>query len=502
MKWKEELAEKTTIHGLKEVLTEQHKYMRPAWLFIFFMAVGSTTYYVWNVIGEYNLDPTATKVRNEMRSFGHFLVGCTCLAHFDIVLSFFPNSKWPMSRLKHCHQPFWQTIVWHFLLFSDQISCVPVIQISVFQIAKCHTNDVKCDDCNAWACLGPNNLFHSQVKIMRLDSYEYPVMLFCPDTWLDAGKALSFNISIPGLQYALGFLINFGVNRPPYKIEDYDKAKSDFEDWWYAEGNPFSNLDEFFKHIAVDAERFKRDCSYCDHPQLDQNSLFAKVTMNEGVCYNISMPSIDGRVALGDLDYLHIEMPFLSTNYLTRKSYWKFIVHPDPSLGMSDTHYLQVFPHHSNTIRVMLHHFKSLPNDYCITLEAALSKNYSQSSCVADCFVSSKSQCHPLPMIRKDAMPKNVSNLCNTAQQVAMNKVEETLSHYEEELNVTSGEEPAIQDIPDQCVRECPSVCEKWVYESSVEAHKSTAEEGMTSFHFLNQVIHYGGIISHEEVQT
>lgn len=61
-------------------------------------------------------------------------------------------------------------------------------------------------------------------------------------------------------------------------------------------------------------------------------------------------------------------------------------------------------------------------------------------------------------------------------------------------------------ETPIACVEQCPSLCEKWVFESSVEAHKIEQEEsvveGVTSFHFLNLVSHYGGILSHVEVPT
>lgn len=168
----------------------------------------------------------------------------------------------------------------------------------------------------------------------------------------------------------------------------------------------------------------------------------------------------------------------------------------------------------------MPHHFKSLKNAYCVTLQEIQDKNYSQSACVADCFMTSRpNMCRPYPMIRSNMIPKNVSNVCNTAQ--CMFRVESLLMarlylivsgvapDFQAELAKQpkpAGEESQIVATPTSCIEKCPSLCEKWVFDSSVEAHKLEAQddedEGMTSFHFLNQIVHYGGILSHEEVPT
>lgn len=175
-------------------------------------------------------------------------------------------------------------------------------------------------------------------------------MLLCPDTWLDADKALALNLTEEGLQYALGFLINYGVNKAPYVIQNYSVAKTDFETWWYeGSGTRFKNLADFFKYVALDSNALFYNCSYCQ--DVEGPAPFEKIIMNEGVCYNLSLAVTDGRVSLSDLEYLHVKMPQLSKGYLAHRSCWRYIVDPDLSLGMSDTHYLQVFPNHSNTIR-------------------------------------------------------------------------------------------------------------------------------------------------------
>lgn len=62
MQWRNSLAESTTIHGLKEVLTENHRLLRPAWVLLFVAAIGSSALFVHKVVREYMDDPTATKV--------------------------------------------------------------------------------------------------------------------------------------------------------------------------------------------------------------------------------------------------------------------------------------------------------------------------------------------------------------------------------------------------------------------------------------------------------
>lgn len=169
----------------------------------------------------------------------------------------------------------------------------------------------------------------------------------------------------------------------------------------------------------------------------------------------------------------------------------------------------------------MPHHFKSLKNAYCVTMQEIQDSYYSQSACVANCVMTSRpNSCRPYPFIRSDMIPKNVTSVCNTAQckvdvsccvrdrvrACFLLGVAPDFQEAEVHQSREESEEKQIVETPTACIEQCPSLCDKWVFDSAVEAHKIEHQEaeveGVTSFHFLNLVVHYGGILSHEEVPT
>lgn len=56
------MAYSTTVHGLKEVLTEKHRFLKALWITLFTSAVAASIYYNVTVAREYLNDPTATQV--------------------------------------------------------------------------------------------------------------------------------------------------------------------------------------------------------------------------------------------------------------------------------------------------------------------------------------------------------------------------------------------------------------------------------------------------------
>lgn len=349
-----------------------------------------------------------------------------------------------------------------------------------------------------------------------MERYDFPVMLLCPDTWLDAEKALSMGLTMNGLKYSLTYLINYAVTPSTYTFKndrEYRRAADDFHRWYYNQSN-MTNLAEFFKAIALDPDDFVFKCSYCNGTGnlSSWNEHFRKVVMNSAVCYNLSLEPTDGRVALSDLDFLLVNVPDRAMGLLPKQTYWRLFVNPDLSIGMSDTHYIETFPHHANTIRVMPRRFKSasVKSNDCCPSDRATALNYTQATCVADCV--SKSQlldqtsysCTPLILHRSDSIPHNFSTMCRSYPVWPPSRAPAAM----------------LVPTPKVCIDECPPLCDKWIYDSSVEAHSIIDNEtlknlpagmvadafssmqGLTKFYFLNEIIHYGGVLLFEEVPT
>lgn len=219
--------------------------------------------------------------------------------------------------------------------------------------------------------------------------------------------------------------------------------------------------------------------------------------MHDSICYQLPLQPIDGGSSLSDPDIFRVRMIDRSEGLLLKKSYWRIFVNPDLNLGMSDTHYLHVYPGFSNTVRIRPSQFKSLSSKQCLpTSDVAKRGGYSQALCMAVCFADSqKDFCRPLRMYPSDAIPWNTSDFCHSYPR-----------NYWAEANETAEAAANIKLVtePPECFHQCPAPCEKVVYENAVEAHplieNGTRNYNDTVFYFLNDVVRYFGVLSYEEV--
>lgn len=282
-------------------------------------------------------------------------------------------------------------------------------------------------------------------------------MLLCPDAWLDHPKALSLGASTGAVQYALGYLINYFFRSPPYEIENYAKAKRDFETWYQARN--YSSLVDVFKDIAMDSETFFYKCPYCQY----QN--FTKVLMDETVCYKIPMYWMRGKgTARSAIDILEVMMPDRTGGLLHRKKYWRFYVEPDLTIGLSTVRYVQVFPGFSNTIRFTPMRYLSInkPDEPCMPMDK-VPHGYSMVECAMSC-ANERRDCKSLGSMRQTSPIHNLSQICHHYPQF-----------FKFLYHTIKPEMKLIDQIPEDCFKKCPPLCERWLFEASVESHKITS---------------------------
>lgn len=352
------------------------------------------------------------------------------------------------------------------------------------------------------------------MKLIEQAQYDYPVMLLCPDTWLDAEKATGDGLSMEGLQYALGFLINYYVRPPPYRILDYERAKNDFDRYYFEKG--FSDLVHFFKYIALDSSDFFYQCPFC------VNNTFHKILMSDQVCYQIPMQSTPGNApVVNSLDHLDVIVPDRSRNLLAPASYWRLFLGLDMHLSEATRRHAEIYPHQTNTIQFITHKFVSVdkPDSRCVTE----SEDYSFAQCVLKCFLGEGY--FVMTSCSLDSCDNSMLIPNQTFNYYAEDLWEKLAAMHAEESQQKSSE------APKHCYENCPAPCQRTIYTIDVQSHtripiwdaaltkvmfgENTSSdkpdwrhsvfglpENLTRLSFLNAAAVYGGVLTFEEVST
>lgn len=119
----------------------------------------------------------------------------------------------------------------------------------------------------------------TQIAQMYLDSYRYPLMLFCPRFWINATRVKALAIPKPVLAYALSFMHLIKVDPIP-PIVDFKSTETQLQQ--LMEKYRFDSYFDLYLNISYDSDRILSCPSCAVWPS-------RKRVTEDGVCYEIEL---------------------------------------------------------------------------------------------------------------------------------------------------------------------------------------------------------------------
>lgn len=358
-----------------------------------------------------------------------------------------------------------------------------------------------------------------QVDLLAQSSYEYPIIIICPDNWLDLDKALSLGFTLDALTYSFGYLYS---NENVFTLENVTTAKEAF--FRAYEQNGFSSLDDYYEAITMNVsltksiDEFLKDqtaallCVTCVHEP-------RKMILDGAVCYYFSLANQDGtRRSLGRHP-IAMKLSDKTGGFLQVTPIWKLhaVNNNDLLLKVSAAACVPLETSCWTVVRISVQRFvKGKEGDAaCVTKEekAVRYANSSPDACYMKCISEASGQSGGKCRMHHDTVgkAKSPAKYCNYFES-SLSKHVARLSH----MHLESNRRNAL--ISPECTRKCPYECDRVIYEASLkdrvkEEYLSAAMQqigriiraqnmSVIGLRLEHEAAYNGGILTVEEMST
>lgn len=298
----------------------------------------------------------------------------------------------------------------------------------------------------------------TQIKQLFQDSYPFPPMVFCPQSWINASRVRQLGMTKDDVAYALSFMPMLRVQHRMNLTEDVEQRHASL-----MAQNGFRHLFDLYLAISVDS----RDIIYCSTCKVWP----AKKKMTEyGVCYQLILKDAR-RYNLDDfifMPYFQYD-PYEDKDAASVPPYSSYNSGEKLYIGINENDFFdgdieRMKQNTSYVIKIAPSKQKRLSGATCLTNEAFRLKNISQENCYCDCeqrvygpacwgFV------HLGYFLGTDHVYDHDNNTV---------PLWSSLIHGSLDLNVWADCQERERPRYDKCAARCMPRCEEWLYETTV----------------------------------